>query len=118
MLAGPVLVTVRSNALTVVATEKLLLPWLPAGSLVGGVVMATVLVTLGAAAGATATWKVIAFGLLPPAAMTVLLEHTTRPPPTMLSPATGVLAVHVQPVPEGTTAIVRPVGSVSVIVYV
>ena len=113
-LAGLVLATRRLKSFTGVTSAKVLLPVLPGGS--PPPLTETLLVTLGTAPPPTATWKVMAFGLLAPAAMTAPLVQTTRVPPTMLSPASGVLAVQVQPVPAGTTAIVRPAGSVSVTV--
>lgn len=83
-----------------------------------GLLTDAVLVTLGAAAAATCTGKTMvvedAAGLI-----TVALVHTTRPPPAMLSPAKGVFAVHVQPAPTvGAAFSVKPVGKVSVTVYV
>ena len=116
MLAGPVLVTVRSNEFTGVVSEKLSLPVLPGGSLPP--LMLTVLVMLGTAPLlGTATFTVMALGLLVPGFITVAFVQTTRPPPTMLSPASGVLAVQVHPVPAGRGATrVSPEGSGSMTV--
>ncbi len=117
-LAGPALVTrtsahvVRQTDVTIVEES---LPLFDAGSPPPEIV--AVLVTLGAAAAAGRTVSVIALALVPPAAITVALVQTMRVPPTTLSPAAGVFAVHVQPVPAAETN-VRPAGRLSVTVYV
>ena len=117
-LAGPALVTRMSGQVarhTAVVMVDVLLPLLAAGSAPPDTV--AVLVTLGAAPAAGRTVSVIALALAAPAAITVALVHTMRVPPTTLSPAAGVLAAQVQPVPAAETN-VRPAGRLSATVYV
>ena len=73
--------------------------------------MVAVLFLLGSAAAATATVSVIG---LPEelAAIAVALVHAMRVPPTTLSPAAGVLAVQVHPVPVADTKVI-PAGKLS-----
>jgi hypothetical protein len=77
------------------------LPVLPGGS--PPPLTVTLFTALGAAPAATFT-VALTVVLLAPAARAVALVHATRPPPTMLSPANGEFAVHVQPAPATGTA--------------
>ena len=107
--------TVRSGASTGVITVEELFPVRAAASL--GLLTEAVLVTLGAAAAATRTGKTIEVETPVVAGRAVARVQTTRPPPTILSPANGVLAAQVQPAPTvGTAFRVKPDGRVSVTV--
>src|SRR5437763_1014304 len=98
MLAGPVLVTVRSKLRTFEVTELVLLMLFPEGS-PPPLTVAVLVIVVPALFGMRA-WKVIGFGFVPPAAITAELEQLTTLPPTAPEQA--------QPVPVATTAIVMP----------
>ena len=86
-----------------------MLPLLYAGSPLPEIVAE--LVTEGNAAGATTTVTVIGFGLVAPAAITVLLVQVA-----VLLPTTVV--EQFQPEPVGSAAMVRPAGKLSTTVIV